>query len=762
MKKVLLILSFVVATIAFCGSINAQNDQQEVKVWSGESAIWTKGSGTAVDPYLIETPENLAYLSLSSQSEKNAYANVYFKQTCDFDMNASKLSEDKKSFLPIGVFDAGMKINDKGDQVYFDESIPFNGSYDGGNHVISNLYVLYDNVPDEFAPKEEQKKKKNTIGGAGLFGFIGPKGEVKNLSLSKDCLIEGGDEAGSFASYLMGRIFNCHSAANLIGKSPTMGGLVGNFVGGSIEYSSFTGTVKGTMNIGAICGFLDTPSGIGLKGYNVPSPSIKYCYANAHIVCTGFYAAPAIGFAGSKVQMNNCYFTVDVLGEDNSNPSFTGRFIATFNEDALLDNSTFSKVYLDKTKKIVDATALTSDGKKSIPGVEELSSTDMKTEDFIAKMGAFFGPDINNENDGFPVFVTKDIPDFGTSYVNFKTKKNVGEVIGLRMKASGPIELIGLKQTKTAGSYELTNQEVSLHGNLTFLECSNNAISDLDATKTNHLLTLLCDDNEIANLLVGASLDTLYCGNNKLTSLDLSLAVNLLDFSCYSNKLTSLDLKSNSKLKSIICWNNEIEGKLDLSNNPEVAQLSCFNNKINQIDLAKNNKLQHAELLMNDINGQAMTDFMNALPQFVKFNSDEWDDYMGLNPQGLLLVDPSEGEKNYATVDQVAIAKSKGWPVYTISVEDFGSSSPKEYEGVPTGVEAIDNGNLDFVIRPIPADKEAFLSQSADHLVVYTLQGEKVLEGANINMIDTRLLADGMYVVLINGVKSIRMIVEHK
>ena len=84
-----------------------------VQVWDGTAAPWTKGSGTESNPYLIETPANIAYLSKQVQ-DGNAYDGTYFLQTDDIDLN-------NKSWTYIG---AGM-------------SKPFSGIYDGGQkHIL--------------------------------------------------------------------------------------------------------------------------------------------------------------------------------------------------------------------------------------------------------------------------------------------------------------------------------------------------------------------------------------------------------------------------------------------------------------------------------------------------------------------------------------------------------------------------------------------------------------------------------------------------
>lgn len=86
-----------------------------VQTWDGTSSeMWTQGTGTEADPYLIETPANLAYLS-AQVTAGETYAGVYFQQTEDFDLQS-------KTWTPIGT-----------------STYKFAGIYDGGNKFISNL-----------------------------------------------------------------------------------------------------------------------------------------------------------------------------------------------------------------------------------------------------------------------------------------------------------------------------------------------------------------------------------------------------------------------------------------------------------------------------------------------------------------------------------------------------------------------------------------------------------------------------------------------
>lgn len=58
MKKYFTIITAMALSVMLSGMLNAQ-----VSVWDGSAEPWTHGSGTAEDPYLIESAANLAWLS---------------------------------------------------------------------------------------------------------------------------------------------------------------------------------------------------------------------------------------------------------------------------------------------------------------------------------------------------------------------------------------------------------------------------------------------------------------------------------------------------------------------------------------------------------------------------------------------------------------------------------------------------------------------------------------------------------------------------
>lgn len=101
------------------------------------------------------------------------------------------------------------------------------------------------------------------------------------------------------------------------------------------------------------------------------------------------------------------------------------------------------------------------------------------------------------------------------------------------------------------------------------------------------LETLFCDDNKLKSIDVSkiATLTDLTCGWNELTSLDVSKNTALTTLECYDNQLTSLDLSNNKDLMYLICYGNQLSS-LDLSNNAALTYLSCDDNKLTTLNLS--------------------------------------------------------------------------------------------------------------------------------------------------------------------------------
>jgi hypothetical protein len=154
------------------------------------------------------------------------------------------------------------------------------------------------------------------------------------------------------------------------------------------------------------------------------------------------------------------------------------------------------------------------------------------------------------------------------------------------------IEAFASLTNLNCGNNTLTTIDLSQNTALTTLRCLNASLTALDINQ-NILLTLItCGNNPLNSLNVtqNTNLITLECYNNSLISLDVSQNVSLELMSCNDNSINSLDVSNNTNLTGLFCYENSITS-LDVSNNTALEKLRCNNNSISSLDLSNNNNL---------------------------------------------------------------------------------------------------------------------------------------------------------------------------
>lgn len=136
--------------------------------------------------------------------------------------------------------------------------------------------------------------------------------------------------------------------------------------------------------------------------------------------------------------------------------------------------------------------------------------------------------------------------------------------------------------------FDLTGIEAFV--NITKLDVTENKLTSLDVSKNIALVDLQCSINQLSSLDISknTALKTLWCGENLLTNLDVSNNTELIDLYCGFNPLTSLDVSNNMALQYLDCYNSELT-KLDVSNNPALIELKCSKNQLIQLNLANGN-----------------------------------------------------------------------------------------------------------------------------------------------------------------------------
>lgn len=135
-----------------------------------------------------------------------------------------------------------------------------------------------------------------------------------------------------------------------------------------------------------------------------------------------------------------------------------------------------------------------------------------------------------------------------------------------------------LKALNCSGN-ALSELDISQNASLTTLYCANNNLTELDVSHNKRLTTLYCYDNNLNNLDVTCNTNLLYllCYNNNLSTLNVTRNAKLLRLECDNNNLTALDVTQNTKLDTLLCENNNIT-TLDVSNNPLLSQFTYDDN----------------------------------------------------------------------------------------------------------------------------------------------------------------------------------------
>ena len=256
------------------------------------------GSGTSIDPWQIETPEQLRNLHYSG----NIPYNTYYIQIADINLGISPWNEGE-GWLPLS---HGLP--------------PARGYYNGNGFRITGLYM---NRPDDEY--------------IGLFSAI-EAGAVSNLTL-ENVNITGKRQVAALAGEVRrGQIANCHSSGTVTGTSTegytNAAGLLAHAgLYFSISYSSSSCEVSGRSVVGGLIADLryhDTQMSHCFSTGNVSgndriggligqtsNATINNSYSTGNVVANGLSAGGLAGEASFRSSIINCYSTGSVTGDTN-------------------------------------------------------------------------------------------------------------------------------------------------------------------------------------------------------------------------------------------------------------------------------------------------------------------------------------------------------------------------------------------------------------------------------------------------------------
>lgn len=223
------------------------------------------GSGTITDPFQIGSLNELRYLS-----ENSTLWNFDYLQTSDIDASETSSWNNGAGMATIG---NGISI--------------FTGTYDGGGHVVKNIFI---SRPDA-----------NFVG---LFGYT-DKAVIQNLG-TINVNIKGKNIVGGLVALNQSVIKNCFSTGSVSGIL-NVGGLVGRNDNVSELANSYSRcNVEGTRQVG------------GLIGYSYGEAAVENCYSTGAVSGFGSFFGGLIGQDYSVYDPINCLWDTESSGKKTS------------------------------------------------------------------------------------------------------------------------------------------------------------------------------------------------------------------------------------------------------------------------------------------------------------------------------------------------------------------------------------------------------------------------------------------------------------
>ncbi len=267
------------------------------------------GSGTADDPYLVETVGHLDSI--------RDYQNNHFRQIADIDLNESQY-DDSGNWEPIPSFD---------------------GVYDGFGYEIANLHIdrpegvslglIGYSSFDGAIIRNVNLIGVNITGLTNAGGLIGAASNTVIENVLVSGVVEVAHKAGGIAGHLSdSRVEDSHSDVDVSGGGDYLSGT------GGIASSVWTSTIKRSLNTGSVSGVV---SAGGIAGEVLSSSMIEDCYSTGSV--RGRYdTGGLIGALGTDSRVKNCYSSGAVRGIYNA-----GGLIGTVRDKENVVNSFWNR-----------------------------------------------------------------------------------------------------------------------------------------------------------------------------------------------------------------------------------------------------------------------------------------------------------------------------------------------------------------------------------------------------------------------------------
>lgn len=332
---------------SYSNQITITTPEAEANKWDGEMASsFAGGSGTSIDPYVIETGAQLVLMK--------KYSDKYFIIKNDIDLdNRSWPSFDFRgklngngctiSNLKITKTDANLGLfSTLYGEVKNLNIVGVNIQAKGTSNVGAIAGLVYETGVIKDCTVTIKNGSiiwgNNNVGGiAGTFGEIynGIAMTISNCSVYSDApnnVIIGNSGVGGIIGYANNKYYkiyveNCHASVNIAcGKNA--GGICGGSEWGNIIYfnnCSFAGSISGESNIGGIFGSSDDSSS------STTQTHIYACKTNVSIVVSDDYAGGIVADhkGGHLYGVFYSSYSMGTISSKNSNASHLGGICAT-------------------------------------------------------------------------------------------------------------------------------------------------------------------------------------------------------------------------------------------------------------------------------------------------------------------------------------------------------------------------------------------------------------------------------------------------
>ena len=245
------------------------------------SRLLTKGYSYDNNTYTVYTADGLKAWAEAAQSD--------FSLNCILaaDITLPTVAEGESNWTPIGTYDH-----------YYNR---YTGTFDGGGHTITGLTI-----------------NQSGTDHVGLFGCIGGRGTVKNLTL-ENVNITGHDNVG-------GVVGSTDDYLNIVTGCTVSGTVSGNSnVGGVVGYNH-AGDVIGCTASGDVTGMGNNVGGV--VGENFSSGEVTACYHASGSVSGANYVGGLVGYTDL---MTACY---NASGDVTSKGDFVGS-VAGYNSSII-------------------------------------------------------------------------------------------------------------------------------------------------------------------------------------------------------------------------------------------------------------------------------------------------------------------------------------------------------------------------------------------------------------------------------------------